>query len=226
LQLIVVFLGTKNDLFNAQENRNFLYRQPPGWYAVCLNQGVYVETQTKKLAQTIFLFSASSLCAILLCMAATTRHNNVSPQLANFPIYTFQNPFNLAVSVPSSTFSSTKGAKVLAKIFSVKGFLGLSGLGALWLASTWYLQGGWSTRKQINRKTNHPASEATKKMNPLAIIPKPSISATKQDSTCSVIVCETKTRCSFTHRKTTAPCQSRFRPLTLVSSQTRFGRLK
>jgi len=64
------------------------------------------------------------------------------------------------------------------------------------------------------------------KMNRLAVLPNPVVRVSKKDDTRPVVLGQTGTRGSFTHRKTTAPCQSRFRPVTLVSSQTRLGRLK
>jgi hypothetical protein len=187
---------------------------------------MYVEAQTKKLAQAIFLFTACSLCAILLCVAAVARHNAPTLRSVNFAVYTYQNPFSLTDSASSTAFSKTKAGNVLAKLVSVKSFLGLSGLGALWLASTWYLQRGWTKRKRIHRKIRYAVTYAPAKMNPLASIPRPVMRVTKQDITRPAVLCQTNTHCLFAHRKTTAPCQSRFRPITLVSSQTRFGRLK
>jgi hypothetical protein len=187
---------------------------------------VYVETQTKKLAQTVLLFTGSSLCAILLCTAATARHNALAQRSVTFPVYTYQNPFNLADSTSSTAFSQTKAGALLTQLISVKWFLGLSGLGALWLASTWYLHCGGLKRKRIHRKVIYTITDTPEKMNPLAIIPKPVTYATKRDTTRPAVLCQTSTCCLFAHRKTTAPCQSRFRPVTLVSSQTRFGRLK
>lgn len=190
---------------------------------------MYLETQTQKLAQTVFLFSASSLCATLLCVAATARHNVSVLRSANFPIYTYQNPFNMAANTSSTAFSETKAGGVLTKLISVKWFVGLSGLGALWLASTWYLQGGWNTKKRIRRQVNYAVSGPPAKMNPLAVLPAPVTRATKLDTFSSLVgstvVCQIPTRRLLAHRKNTAPCQSRFRPVTLVSSRTRLGRL-
>jgi hypothetical protein len=185
---------------------------------------MYVET-TKKLAQAIFLFSACSLCVILLCVTAATRHNATALRSVNYPVYTYQNPFSLTDSASATAYSKTKAGNVLSKLVSFKSFLGLSGLGALWLASTWYLQRGWPKRKRIHRKVRYAITYAPAKMNPLATLPKPIMRVTKQDIIRPAVLCQTNTRCSFAHRKTTAPCQSRFRPITLVSSQTRFGRL-
>jgi hypothetical protein len=190
---------------------------------------MYLETQTKKLAQTVFLFSASSLCAMLLCVAATARYNVSVLRSANFPIYTYQNPFNMADNASSAVFSETKAESVLTKLISVKRFLGLSGLGALWLASMWYLQGGWNRKKRIRHQVNYAVSGPPAKMNPLAVIPpRPVMHVIEEDTVyfpVSTVLRRTTTRSCFAHRKNTAPCQSRFRPVTLVSSQTRSGRL-
>jgi len=190
---------------------------------------MHVETQTQKLAQTVFLFSAASLCAILLCAAATARHNASALRSANFPVYTYQNPFHVANNAAAAVSSETKAGGVLAKLISVKWLLGLSGLGALWLASTWCLQGGGNTKKRVHQEVSYAVSDPQAKMNPLAIIPpRPAIRVMEQDTVyfpVSTVLRRTTTRSCFAHRKVTAPCQSRFRPLTLVSSQTRFGRL-
>lgn len=190
---------------------------------------MHVETQTKRLAQTVFLFSASLLCAILLCVAANARHDVPALRSVNFPVYTYQNPFNMADNAVSPALSETKAGGVLAKLISVKWLLGLSGLGALWLASTWYFQGGGNTKKRVRREANYAASDLPAKMNPLAIIPPRPVTRVMEEDTVyfpvSTVLRRTTTRSRFAHRKTTAPCQSRFRPITLVSSQTRFGRL-
>jgi hypothetical protein len=190
---------------------------------------MYLETQTKKLAQTVFLFTASSLCAILLCLAATARHNTPTLRTAISPVYTYQNPFSLVDNASSSVSPETKAGGVLTKLISVKWFLGLSGLGALWLVSAWYLQGGWNTKKRIRRQANYAVSGPPAKMNPLAVIPpRPVMHVIEEDTVyfpVSTVLRQTTTRSCFAHRKNTAPCQSRFRPVTLVSSQTRLGRL-
>jgi hypothetical protein len=187
---------------------------------------MYVETQTKKLAQIISLFSVSSLCAILLCTVATARHNTLALRTVKLPVYTYQNPFSFAGNSDSSALSGIKAGGVLSKLVSLKWFWGFSSLGALWLASTWYLYDGGAKRKRIHRKIRYTITDTPAKMNPLATIPKPTIRVSKEDTIRPAVLRQTSTRCSFAHRKTTAPCQSRFRPVTLVSSQTRFGRLK
>ncbi len=185
-----------------------------------------VETQTKRLAQTILLFSATSLCAILLCTAATARHNALLQRAVKFPVYTYQNPFNLPGNSSPTALSGARAGGVLPKMVSVNWLYGLSGLGALWLASSWYLQGGWAKRKRIHRKAGHAFMETPAKMNPLATIPKPTIRVSKEDTIRPAVLGQTSTRCSLARGKTTAPCQSRFRPVTLISSPTRFGRLR
>ena len=190
---------------------------------------MYLETQTKKLAQAVFFFSASSLCAILLCLVVTARHNVSASRTATFPVYTYQNPFNVAGSAPPTALSDTKAGGMLTKLVSVNWLLGLSSLGALWLASTWYLQGGWNKLRRIRRKVVYTPPNPPAKMNPLAVLPAPVTRVVKLDTFGSpirtTVVCRTTTQCLLVHRKATAPCQSRFRPVTLVSSQTRFGHL-
>jgi len=188
-----------------------------------------VEPQTKKLAQTVFLFFACSLCAIFLCMAATNRHNIVASQAANFTFYTYQNPFTTANNASSAVLSEPKPGGTLAKLASVKWCLGLSGLAALWLASTWYLQGEWSAKKRVHREVSYTDMNYPAKMNRLAVLPTRVMRVTKWDTfnspVSSTVVCQTTTRCLLAHKRTTAPCQSRFRPITLASSRTRFERL-
>jgi hypothetical protein len=186
---------------------------------------MYVETQTKKLARSVLLFSASSLCAIILCVAAQ-RHNTAVHRSLNIPIYTYQNPFSLTASPSSPAWLETKAGRIFAKMASTPTLLGLSGLAMLWLVASWYLSGGWSKRRQNHRKTRLVTTEIPARMNPLAAIPRPSICVSKTDDSRPVVHGQTGTRVLFVHRKTTAPCQSRFRPVTLVSSQTRLGRLK
>jgi hypothetical protein len=183
---------------------------------------MYVETQTKRLAQTVFLFSTASLCAILICMAATARHNVPVRRSVNFPVYTYQNPFHGAHNASSAASSEAKTVGIVAQLTSVKSLLGLSGLGALWLASTWYFQGGRNMKKRVHR---HASYATPAKMNPLAILPEPVIPAPKEDIFRPSVFCGTTTSRLLAHGRTTAPCQSRFRPIILVASQTRVGRL-
>jgi hypothetical protein len=188
---------------------------------------MHVETQTKRLARTVFLFSASSLCAVLVSLAVTHQAKAVAPQTANFLVYTYQKPFNVADNASSAVSSRTKIGSVLIRLFSVKFLLGLSGLGALWLASTWYLHRGGKAKKRMHRQIS---SSTSAQMNPLAILPV--IRVQKQDTFCPPVSCRPATSRSLAHRKTTAPCQSRFRPITLAAGRTRlaagqnrFGRL-
>lgn len=183
-------------------------------------QSMYVEAQTKKLAQTGFLFVAAALCAIYLCMVATARHNVLAPRATDFPVYAYQNPFGFT---DSATPSEIKAGGALAKLLSFNWFLGLSGLGAVWLASSWYLQGGLSKIKRTRRIIAQLPPDPPAKMNPLAVLPTPVTRVSKQNTVRSMVVPPTIAQRSLAHRKTTAPCQSRFRPVTLVSSRTRFG---
>lgn len=193
-------------------------------------QTMHIEAQIKKLAQNIFLFSASSLCVILLCLAATAWHNAPAPRFASSPIYTYQNPFSTAGNASATVLTDAKTAGFWDKLTSAKFLLGLSGLGVLWLASTWYLQNGWRTKKQrVYQKINHVTPNSPAKMNPLAVLPERVAQVPKEDTIHSTVFCGTTTLYSLAHRKATAPCQSRFRPVTLVSKLTnrrnRFGRL-
>lgn len=186
--------------------------------------------QPKKLTQNILLFSAGSLCAILLCMAATAWHKTPAPQFASSPIYTYQNPFSAAGHASATALSDAKTAGFWDKLISAKFLLGLSGLGVLWLVSTWYLQHGWRTKtKRVYQEINHVAPNSPAKMNPLAVLPERVAHVPKEDTFHATVFCRKTTLCSLAHRKATVPCQSRFRPVTLVSKrasrQTRFGRL-
>jgi hypothetical protein len=242
------------------------------WYAVCLNQGMYAEVQTKKLAQAVLLFSLLSLCAVFLCMAVTARHNAAVPQTMNFPVYTYQNPFTLAgndssmlcrkdagmvaatprrsrnsqpfratgASPPrhkpsflqsnsSTAISGIQPGGILTKLISARFLLSLSGLAVLWLASSYYLNRGGTKQKRVQGKVKYAdtsLADKVVKMNPLATVPKKATCGIKQDSSHSVVICAPLKRCSSVRRKTTVPCQSRFRPLMLISSQTRLGRFK
>jgi hypothetical protein len=189
---------------------------------------VYFETQTKQLAQAIFLFSACSLAAIVLFVAATTLHPAPVQYPVSSPIYTYQNPFSQPVSSAPVAISQAKAGGMLTGLISIKWIAGISGLGALWLGASFYLHNGRRTRKRNRHTLEHTRVNLTR-MNPLAVIPpRPVMPVAEQDKVSfpvSTVNCRTKTRGSFAHRTATAPCQSRFRPTTLVSSQTRFGRL-
>jgi hypothetical protein len=186
---------------------------------------VYAETQTKRLAQTILVFAACSAFAILLCAVATSRHKTLAQRSLNIPVFTYQNPFSLAKSASATAASPAKAGGLLNQLFSVKWALRLSSLGALWLASTWYLNRGLTPKIHVHRKVKYAIEEAPEKMNPLAVIPQTAKYVAKQDISNPAVLCQTNTRCLVMHRKTTAPCQSRFRPVTLVSRQTRLGHL-
>jgi hypothetical protein len=188
---------------------------------------VHLETQTKKLAQTLCLFSACSLAAIVFFVAATTRHH--ASVRANFPVYTYQNPFSQPASTPPIAFSQANAGGTFTQLLSVRWLAGLSGLGALWLVASCYLYSGHRKIKRISHNVEYTMDSPTR-MNPLAVIPpRPVMPVAEQDKVSfpvSTVRCRTRIRGSFAHRTTTAPCQSRFRPTALVSSQTRFGRLK
>jgi hypothetical protein len=190
---------------------------------------VHLGIQTKKLAQTLCLLSACSLAAIVLFVAATTRPHASVPYSANSPVYAYQNPFSQPASASPDAFSHANADGTLTKLPSVRWFAGLSGLATLWLGASCYLYGGQHKRKRIRHHVEDATSTPTR-MNPLAVIPPRSVVPVAEQGKVSFPVLtvrgKTKTRGGFTHRTSTAPCQSRFRPTTLISSQTRFGRLK
>lgn len=190
---------------------------------------MHLETLTKKLAQTILLFSACSLAAVALLVASTTRHSAPARHPVNFPVYTYDNPFSQAAGTSPVAFAPANTGGTLTKLLSIKWVAGLSGLGALWLGASCYLYGGQRNRKRTRPNVEYSMGIPTR-MNPLAVIPpRPVMLVAEQDKVSfpvSTVNCRIKTRSCFAHRTATAPCQSRFRPTTLVSSQTRFGRLK
>jgi hypothetical protein len=162
---------------------------------------------------------------IILCTAAH-RHYAPVDRSVNVPIYTYQNPFGPTASISSPARSETKAGGIFTKLITTKAFLGLSGLAMLWLGSSWYLSGGSAKKRQNHRITRHVTTDIPTRMNPLATLPSPIMRVSKTDGARPVVHGQTGTRDRFVHRKATAPCQSRFRPVTLVSSQTRLGRLK
>jgi hypothetical protein len=187
---------------------------------------VHLETRTKKLARTVLLSSAGSVAIVTLVVALAARQNSALRQAASFPVYTYQNPFSQPDNPSPAALSEANAGGPLGKLLSVRWFAGLSGLGTLWLGASCYLYGGQRKRK----RTQRPIESATKnqaKMNPLATVPaKPVIFVRKEDTMRPTILPRPTKRNRFVHRQITAPCQSRFRPIALVSSQTRFGRLK
>lgn len=196
------------------------------WYIACLTKAMSVEPRKHKSAQEIFLFSASALCAMLLCMAAIAWHNAPAPHLAGSPIYMYQNPFKGAAHASAAAFSGAKMPGIWQRLISAKFFLGLSGLGVLWLASTWYLEHVERIKQRVYQEVNHAAPPSPAKMNSLAILPEPAaLRVPKEDNFHTTVFCGKTALCSLARRKNPAPCQSRFRPVTLGSRQTRFGRL-
>lgn len=181
---------------------------------------MHIETRTKRLARIIFLFSASSFCAILVCLTVTHRAKVSAPPTVSSPIYTYQNPFKVTANTASAVLPEAKAGGLLTNLFSAKCLLGLLGLGTLWFASVWLSPGGGKTQKQVPRQAG---STISPKMNPLAILPVNRVQ--KQDTFCPPVICQATISRSVAHRKSTAPCQSRFRPIALAASQTRFGRL-
>jgi hypothetical protein len=187
---------------------------------------VHLETQTKKFARTVLLFSAGSIAAVALVVALTARQDFTVRQAASFPVYTYQNPYSQPDNPSPASLSGANAGGPLGKLLSVNWFAGLSGLGTLWLGASCYLYSGQRKRKRIQR----PTQSATKNqagITTLATVPaKPVIFVRKEDRLRVTILPRPTMRNRFVHRQITAPCQSRFRPIALVSSRTRFGRLK
>ena len=187
---------------------------------------MHLEPQTKKLARTVLFISAGSVAIIALVVTLTARQDVAMRQAASFPVYTYQNPFSQPDNPSPAALSEANAGGPLSKLFSIRWFAGLSSLGTLWLGASCYLYGGQRKRKRIQ----HPIESATKnqaKMNPLATVPaRPVMFVGKEDTARVTILPRSTTRNRFVHRQITAPCQSRFRPIALVSRQTRFGRLK
>lgn len=183
-----------------------------------------VETQKGKLAYTAVLFVAFSLGTILLCRAAIAPHHRPAQRSINVPIYTYQNPFSVPDAASSGAISQADSGRAMAKLISGELPLALSGLGVLWLALTRYRKGAGKIKKRVYQKAAN-AARSPAKMNPLAVLPKPAIHDSKEDTFYVSPLRPTTTSSSLAHRKVTAPCQSRFRPVKLVSSRPRFGRL-
>lgn len=183
---------------------------------------MHLEAQTKRIVQTALLFSASSLCAILLFMAATRHAEVTAPSTGGFQVYTYQNPFDTANT--GLRVAAAARNNVLGRL-AVPGFIaGVLSLGILWLASGIYLQRGKTARRHMHRKII-PVSNPEPKMNPLAILPLVRAGASNKDISRQIVFGRTTTLCSVTHRRVTAPCQTRFRPVYLVAHQQRFQRL-
>ena len=183
---------------------------------------MHVEAQTKKLAQTVFLFSASSLCAILVCMAATNRSHGTLTPPPDFQVYTYQNPFsNLRNHAPMTIVPEARN--ILTRIATPQFLVGVSSLGCLWLASTIHLQDR-KHRKHLHRKIV-PIANPEPKMNPLAILPPLAANAQKGDNSCKSVFGRTTTLCSERRRKRSISCGSRFQPSALVLRQSRVGYL-
>lgn len=184
-----------------------------------------LETRTKKLARTVFLISAGSVAVIALVIALTAPQNIPARHAAGFRVYTYQNPFSRPENMSPATLSAANTDGLLNKLFSVKCLAGMSSLGVLWLGASCYLYGGHSKRKRI-RHTVEFSVQNRPKMNPLACVPPKPVTRVGEEDTVRITVLPRATvRNRFVHRHVTAPCQSRFRPTALGSSQTRFGRL-
>ena len=194
-----------------------------------LGQGVHLETQTKKLAQTLFLFSACSLAAIVLFVAATTRHHAPAQNSAEFSGLYLSESIQPAGQHFSHRIFTSERRRYVDKIAFRQVVCGLIRPWSTLVGGKLLLYGGHRKRKRIRHNVEY-AMDTPTRMNPLAVIPpRPVMPVAEQDKVSfpvSTVLCTTETRGCFAHRTATAPCQSRFRPTTLVSSQTRFGRLK
>jgi len=196
------------------------------WYAFCFRLCVHLDNQPKKLVRSVLFIAAGSLSVAGLVVALNIRQNVSVRPAASFPVYTYQNPFCLPASPSPTVFSKVKAGSSFGKLFSVRWIAGLSSLGTLWLGASCYLSIGQGKRKRIHRTIEYTAKNQAK-MNPLASVPaKPVKLVGKEDTVRITILPRTTIRPRCVHRQVTAPCQSRFRPTSLVSSQTRFGRLK
>jgi hypothetical protein len=199
--------------------------QSHDWYAFCFCPVVHLETRTKKLARTVLIFSAGSLAFIVLVAALSARQNTPARHMAAIPVYTYQNPFGRLDTRPSPAASKASVGGPVSELLSVRLLAGLSALGTLWLGASCYLYGGQKRRKRIHRAIEFAAKNQAK-MNPLATVPvKPVTFVRKEDTVRIRVLPRVTTRNRFVHRQVTAPCQSRFQPTALTSSQARFGRL-
>ena len=166
------------------------------------------------------------MAVIALVVALTARQNVALRQAASFPVYTYQNPFSRLDHPSSARLAGANAGTLSGKLLSVRWFAGLSGLGTLWLSASCYLYGGQKKRKRIERPIPSTAKNQAK-MNVSPTVPaRAAIFVRKEDTMRATILPRPTKRNRFVHRQVTAPCQSRFRPITLLSSQTRFGRLK
>jgi hypothetical protein len=187
---------------------------------------VHLETRTKKRARTVLLISAGSVAVVALLVALTTRQNVVLSQAAAFPVYTYQNPFSGPAYTPSVAHSGANAGSPSGKLLSARWFAGLSGLGTLWLSASCYLYGGQRKRKRVQRPIEN-ARKYQPNLNVSSTVPaKPVTFVRKEDTARGATLSRPTKRNRFVHRQITAPCQSRFRPIALLSSQTRFGRLR
>ena len=197
-----------------------------GWYASCFGHCVPLETRTKRLARTVLLLSACSLAGIALVTAVKARQVSPLKNTGYFPVYTYQNPFSRPNTLYPVAASQANVGGLSGKLFSVRWVACLASLGVLWLGASCYLYGGHSKQKRIHSTAEH-ATKSQAKMNPLASVPaRPVTLVRKEDNRRTPVLSRTATRNRFVHRQVTAPCQSRFRPTALASSQTRLGRLQ
>ena len=172
------------------------------------------------MAQTVWLFSASSISAILLCMAATMHARGTAAPSPSVQVYTYQNPFNTLHHDPA--IASTPSG-ILGRLIAPQFVLGVLSIGILWLSANLYLQRGRKLKNHMHRRII-PVSNPEPKMNPLAVLPRAMARASKEDNSRQFVFGRTTTLCSVTHRRLTAPCQSRFRPVYLIAHQQRFQR--
>lgn len=185
-----------------------------------------LETRTKKLARTVVAISAGSLAVILLGAGLNAPQEVSAKQATHWPVYTYQYPFGQPSPLSPTALPEANAAGSTSKLLSVKWFAGLSSLATLWLSASCYLYGGQRKRKRIQHRSES-APNSPRKMNPLATVPaKPVMFVRKEDTVRITILPQSQVRDRCVHRQITAPCQSRFRPISLASSQTRFGRLK
>lgn len=129
------------------------------------------------MARTALAFCAILSCAMLIRAAATVFHGTAVPT-GNFPIYTYQNPFN-ATGAASIGSPQTTAAGVFAGLSTVGwGRMGKAFIwGLLGFSAIWFLDGG-RTKPQRVRQTR---KIATNKPLPVAVL-KQDIRGLKQDT--------------------------------------------
>ena len=173
---------------------------------------MHIHRRAKRLAQNIAVFAVLSCGAVLLCAAAFPRHA-VLPRQPAFPIYNYQNPFNIEKT-------SVQSEPAQPRLLTATNFFGWSGFGLLNLAALWSLHRALNSRTNSRQQTKYHATNVARMIGALPPISKPVMPAIKQDVFQQQIRRETILHLrSFSHRKTSISCRSRFRPVVLTSNR-------